>query len=302
MLNSAIKIHNLTKYYGPHRGIEDVSLKVEQGEVFGFLGPNGSGKTTTIRLLLDLLRPTSGSAQVLGLDCQKNSLETRQLIGYLPSEFHLYDNMTGGEILRFLGSVGRDLDWPFTEELAEDLGAELHRSTRTLSHGNKQKLAIILALQSRSPLLILDEPTNGLDPLVQKAFFAQIQKVRDEGRTVFLSSHNLNEVERICDRVALIRNGRLVVVDKVSAIREESLRLVTLTCARPLPPTPWATLPGIDHLVIDGKILSCTVRGPLGPLLAMAAPFEILDLLSREPNLEEYFLARFGNPEASHAR
>lgn len=302
MDSCAIEIKDLTKFYGSQRGIEGIDLSVAAGEVVGFLGPNGAGKTTTIRLLLDLLRPQRGTARVLGLDCQKQGLEVRRRIGYLPGEYRLYENLTGEQILSFLGNVGGHIDWSYTHELAERLGIELSRSIRTLSHGNKQKLAIILAFQHRAPLLILDEPTNGLDPLVQQEFFSLVADARSEGRTVFLSSHNLTEVERVCDRVASVREGRLVAVHEIAAIRDQALRVVTMTCARPIDERAFAHLEGLVQPQFDGPVLRASIRGSLGPVIAAAVPFEILDLLSHEATLEEFFLAMYGDRKARDAR
>ena len=306
----AIATTDLTKYYGAHRGIEGVDLTVAQGEIFGFLGPNGAGKTTTIRLLLDLLRPTRGSARVLGLDCRAESRQVRRRIGYLPGEYRLYENLSGRRLLDFLGNLEGEIDWGRTADLADRLGIDLDRTIRTLSHGNKQKIAIIQAFQHRAPLLILDEPTTGLDPLVQQEFFGLLDEARDEGRTVFLSSHNLTEVERICDRVGSVIDGALVAVDDVAALRRDALRIVEVTCARPPAAADFAALDGLGDLEIEDNGLRCTMRGALGPLVACAAPFEIRDVLSRAPSLEEFFLARFGDPEVdseategnSHAR
>jgi ABC-2 type transport system ATP-binding protein len=298
----AIDITGLTKLYGSHRGIDDINLEVHPGEVFGFLGPNGAGKTTTIRLLLDLLRPTRGSARVLGHDCRRDSRAVRRSIGYLPGEYRFYENLNGRQVLGFLAGVGGRSDHAHADGLVARLGAELDRPIRTLSHGNKQKLAIVLAFQEKAPLLILDEPTTGLDPLVQQEFFAMIEEVRAEGRTVFLSSHNLTEVERICDRVAMIQEGRLIAVEGVGAIGREALRLVKIVCARPPHGDAFTGLAGIDGLEASGTELRCRVQGPLGALLQRAAQFEIVDVQSREPNLEEFFLTRYGALEAERGR
>ena len=284
----------LTKSYGSHRGIDDVDLTVERGEVFGFLGPNGAGKTTTIRLLLDLIRPTRGKAEVLGLDCRRDSLRVRRSIGFLPGEFRLYENLSGRQLVNYLGGLGREIDWSYVGELRDRLGIELDRSIRTLSHGNKQKIAIAVAFMHRAPVLVLDEPTSGLDPLLQQEFFSLVAEERDAGRTVFLSSHNLTEVERVCDRVASVREGRLIAVEKVSALRAGAVRRVELTCACDVTATSFAAIDGMDDLEVEGRSLRCTMRGPLGPLVAAAAEFEIIDIHSREPSLEEFFLAMYG--------
>jgi len=302
MNQSAIQTSGLTKFYGHHRGIADLDLTIHPGEVFGFLGPNGAGKTTTIRLLLDLIRPSRGRARILGLDCQRDGIWVRRQVGYLPGEFQLYENLTGRQLLDYLGSLHGDRHSPRVHALADRLGAELERPIQDLSHGNKQKLVIVQAFMHQAPVLILDEPTSGLDPLVQQEFFGLLSETRAAGRTVFLSSHNLNEVERTCDRVASVREGRLVAVDEIAALRGQALRIVTLTCERPLEAAPFDELPGLSDLRITGRELRCSVQGSLGGLIAAAAPYGITDILSREPNLEEFFLARYGERRHDDAR
>lgn len=297
-----IETRDLTMFYGRHRGIEAIDLSIRQGEIFGFLGPNGAGKTTTIRLLLDFLRPTRGTARILGRDCQGDGIAVRRQVGYLPGEFTLYENLTGRQLLSYLGALRGGADWAQVDRLAERLGADLSRSIRTLSHGNKQKLAVIQAFMSRPAVLILDEPTSGLDPLVQQEFFVLMEEARTAGSTVFLSSHNLTEIERACDRVASVREGRLVAVDDVAALQERAVRLVQLTCARPLDAGVFDDVPGIRDLEIDGPRLSCCVQGPLGALVAAATPFHIVDILSREPRLEEFFLTLYGKQRPSDVR
>ncbi len=299
MADTAIVSQDLTKFYGTIRGIEGLDLQIEQGEVFGFLGPNGAGKTTTIRLLLDLIRPTRGRAAILGRDCHHESLAVRRSVGYLPGEFNLYENLTGRQLLTYLGSLRGGIDFTFVDTLVERLGAAYDRPLSSLSHGNKQKLALIQAFAPQPEVLILDEPTNGLDPLVRQEFHALLGEARDQGRTVFLSSHDLTEVEKTCDRIASVRDGRLIAVENVSALRDDAMRIVHLECARELPLAPFTALPSVDELQIDGHHLHCRVRGPLGPLLAAAADFEILDVLSREPHLEEFFLALYGKQKNS---
>jgi len=295
MAPPAIQTRQLTKYYGRQLGIEDIELMVPKGEVFGFLGPNGAGKTTTIRLLLDLIRPTGGTASILGLDCRREGLAVRRKVGYLPGEFTLYENLTGQQLLLHLGSLRGGVDWKRVEELATRLGADLGRSIRSLSSGNKQKLAVIQAFMTRPEVLILDEPTSGLDPLIQQEFFGLVHEARTGGATVFLSSHNLTEVERVCDRVASIRCGRLVAVEEVDAVRSRTVRIVRLTCERALDAERFTVEPGIGEVQVDGRHLRCRVEGPLGRLIALAEPHGIIDLLSREPNLEETFLALYGH-------
>lgn len=302
METPAISTTKLTKFYGSRRGIENVDLDIAPGEVFGFLGPNGAGKTTTIRLFLDLLRPTMGRACILGRDCRRESLAVRRRVGYLPGEFQLYENLDGRRLIAYLGGLGGEVDPVRVRDLAGRLQAELDRPIRTLSHGNKQKLAILLAFLHRPPVLILDEPTSGLDPLMQQEFFGLIDEGRREGRTVFLSSHNLPEVEKVCDRVGSIRNGRLVAVEKVADLRSAMVRVVELFCEREPALSAFADLPGLGDLVLDGRRIGCTLQGPIGQLLDRAGPFGIVDLLSRRPTLEEFFLAMYGEGGSGHDR
>jgi ABC-2 type transport system ATP-binding protein len=291
---AAVRMEGLTRYYGRRRGIEDLDLDVHQGEIFGFLGPNGAGKTTTLRLLLDLIRPSRGKAVVLGLDVRRHGIRVRRRTGYLPGEFGLYENLSGGRFLAFMGRLRGRTDLSYARGLAGRFQADLARPIRDLSHGNKQKLALIQALMHRPPILILDEPTLGLDPLLQQEFYGLLQKVREDGSTVLLSSHNLTEVERMCDRVASIRNGRLVAVDDIAGLRREALRIVQLRTARAIKASAFERLPSLNHVRVDGKVLCCTVRGALGELVTAAAHFGIEDMFSREPSLEEFFLSRYG--------
>ncbi len=204
MDDMVIRTEGLTKFYGRQRGVIDVNMEVQRGEVFGYLGPNGAGKTTTIRLLLDFIRPTRGRATIFALDTHKHSRDIRRRIGHLPGELALYENLTGAELLRYTGHLRGGVEWKFVEELAARLECNLSQPIRSLSHGNKQKIGVIQAFMHKPELFILDEPTIGLDPLMQQEFYRLIAEVKAEGRTVFLSSHILPEVERVCDRVAII--------------------------------------------------------------------------------------------------
>ncbi len=300
MNESAILCRGLTKFYGRTRGIEALDLEVRRGEVFGYLGPNGAGKTTTIRLLLDLIRPTSGEASILGRDCRAESPGARQAVGYQPGEFNLYENLTGAQLMTYIASLRSDVDTATLRAYANRLGVILDRPIGTLSHGNKQKLALLQAFAPRPELLILDEPTNGLDPLVRQVFHEMVREVRDEGRTVFLSSHDLSEVEKTCDRIATVKDGRLVAIEDVAELRARSLRLVRLDCAHEPSAEPFAPLEGVDRIEIAGRSLHCRVRGPLGPVLNAAAPFEVIDVISRKPSLEEFFLSLYGREVADH--
>ena len=214
-----IETQGLTKQYGRYRGIVDVDMVVNQGEVFGFLGPNGAGKTTTIRVLLDLIRPSAGSARVFGIESSADPVAIHRRIGYLPGEWNLYDRLTGAETIRYFANLRGGADRAYVDQLVQRLDLDPSRRFREYSKGNKQKVGLVVALQHRPELLILDEPTSGLDPLIQQEFFALVREAKAEGRTVFLSSHIISEVERTCDRVAIIREGRIVRLDTVEGVR-----------------------------------------------------------------------------------
>ena len=296
-MSDAIAVEGLTKSYGRTRGVVDLTFTVSPGEVFGYLGPNGAGKTTTIRTLLDFIRPTGGSATVLGLDSRRDSIEIHRRTGYLPGEGTLYERLTGGEYLRYLGELRGGLDVAFVLALAERLDCDLSIKIGALSHGNKQKVALIQAFMHRPELLVLDEPTQGLDPLVQQQFNAMVEEVRREGRTVFLSSHVMPEVERLCDRVAIIREGRLVAVEDVGDLKARQVRTLDLHLAEPPSTDPFSELPGVRDVTVVGDVARITVAGPIDPVIKAAARFEVVDLVSHEPSLEDVFLAYYGKDE-----
>ena len=290
----AITLERLTKSYGRARGVIDLTLSVAPGEVFGYLGPNGAGKTTTIRTLLDFIRPTSGTATVLGMDSRRDSIEIHRRTGYLPGERALYDRLTGGEYLRYLGALRGGVDWSVVTDLAERLDCDLSVRIRSLSHGNRQKVTLIQALMHRPELLVLDEPTQGLDPLVQQSFHEIVEEVRREGRTVFLSSHVMPEVERLCDRVGIIREGRLVAVEDVGDLRARQVRTLEIHFATPPRPDLFEGLPGVKDVTINGDAARVTVTGSIDPVIKAAARFEVIDLKSHEPTLEDIFLTYYG--------
>ena len=271
-MTPVIEIEGLTKSYGRHRGIIDIDLVVEEGEAFGFLGPNGAGKTTTIRTLLDHIRPTSGRARIFGIDTTVDPVSVHRRLGYLPGEFALYDKLTGGQTIEYFANLRGGVDPVYQAELISRLDVDPTRKFKEYSKGNKQKVGLIVALQHRPDLLILDEPTSGLDPLVQQQFFALIGEAKVEGRTVFMSSHVLSEVEKTCTRVAIIRDGRLVRVDSVEALRDMAHHQVELRFAGPAPAAEFEGLPGVSELV---------------------------DFVSREPSLEETFLAEYGTKKTA---
>ncbi len=293
-MTAIIETERLTKSYGVHRGIVDVDLAVQEGEVFGFLGPNGAGKTTTIRLLLDLIRPSSGRARVFGLDTTREAVAIHRRIGYLPGEFTLYDRLTGGQTLEYFANLRGGVDRAYQRTLVERFDLDTSRRFREYSKGNKQKVGLCAALQHRPELLILDEPTSGLDPLVQQTFFEVLREAVAEGRTVFLSSHVLSEAEKTCDRVAIIREGRLVKVARVDALRDMALHQVELRFAERVPVGAFEEIAGVSNVVVEDHVLRMHVTGPIAPVVRMAARYELADFVSREPSLEETFLAEYG--------
>ena len=289
-----IVIERLTRSYGKHRGIIEVDLSVHAGETFGFLGPNGAGKTTTIRVLLDHIRPTSGRAFVLGIETTKDPVAIHRRIGYVPGEWTLYDRLTGEQTIRYFANLHGGVDAAYQRSLVERLDLDPSRRFKEYSRGNKQKVGLIIALQHHPDLLLLDEPTAGLDPLIQQVVFEIMREARGEGRTIFLSSHIIDEVERSCDRVAIIREGRLAQVGTVEGLRTMAYHHVELRFAGPPPTEAFAAIDGVADLVVEDHLLRMRVNGPIGPIVRAAAGYDLVDFTSREPNLEEVFLAQYG--------
>lgn len=304
---AVIQTENLTKYYGKARGVIDLNLSVEKGEVFGYLGPNGAGKTTTIRLLLGYLRPTSGRASVFGMDAFHDAVAIKRRVGHLPGEFALYPRLTGEQLLRYFAHLRGGVDWGYVRTLAERLDIDLTRRIGQLSHGNRQKIGLLQAFMNRPELLILDEPTIGLDPLVQQTFYELVDEARTNGQTVFISSHILPEVERLCDRVGIIREGRLVAVETVSALKARALRRLEITFEAPVPAEQFTKLPGVQDVTVADRYLRCTVVGSLDAVVKAAAQYTVVNIRSEEPSLEEVFLTFYGRQannavkEAHHA-
>jgi ABC-2 type transport system ATP-binding protein len=294
-MTAVVETEQLSKSYGPFRGIIEVDLVVNQGEVFGFLGPNGAGKTTTIRILLDLIRPTSGRARVFGIETTADPVAIHRRIGYLPGEWNLYDRLTGAETITYFANLRGGVDRTYIEQLVQRLDLDPSRRFREYSRGNKQKVGLICALQHRPELLVLDEPTAGLDPLVQQTFNELLFEARGEGRTVFLSSHIISEVERTCDRVAIIREGRIVRLDTVEAVRSLAAHEVELRFTAPVAAAPFEAIPGVRNLVEEGRTLRMLVAGPIAPVVRLAGQFDLVDFVSREPSLEEVFLSEYGS-------
>ena len=285
----AIALDRLTKRYGDRRGIDGITLTVAPGEVFGFLGPNGAGKTTTIRTVLDLLRPTSGSATVLGLDSHADAVTIHRRVGYLPGDFAAYPRMTGRRYLEFFADL-RGIRRTAFEPFAERLSCDLSTPIRSLSQGNVQKLGLVQALMHDPEVLVLDEPTQGLDPLVQRRFNEIVREIAADGRTVFLSSHILPEVERTCDRVSIIGDGRLITTEDIGELKAKAVRTIEFHFAEPVPAGAFSNLPGVTDLELHGDAVRCTIRGPVDALIKAAARFELVDIQSQQPGLEELVL------------
>ncbi len=287
-----IEVENLTKSYGSKRGIAGVSFSVEEGEVFGFLGPNGAGKTTTIRLLMALLHADGGSARIAGLECWKDSLQIKRLIGYTPGEPALDPNLTGGQILEYFGHLRGGVDHAYLKQLIERFDLDTSRKFRQYSTGNKRKVVLIQAFMHRPRLLILDEPTSGLDPLNQQEFDHMVKEASDEGRTVFLSSHVLSEVEKTCTKVGIIRDGSIVRIGDVAEVKAIKRYEITITFADPVPAETFKTLEGVtDVETLDhGNAIRLAMQGSADAVIKAAAHYPVVSLTSYEPSLEDIFL------------
>lgn len=297
-LDPIIQIDNLSKHYGKVRALTDLTLDVQRGEIFGYLGPNGAGKTTTIRLLMNFLHPTSGSARIFGLDSQQDSVAIRKQVGNLPGELTLWDHMTGWELVNYLGGLRGGVDRGYVGQLAERLGMDLNIKAKACSSGAKRKLGLIQALMHKPALLILDEPTSGLDPLVQQTFHSLIREIKDEGRTVFMSSHNLPEVEHICDRVAILRGGRLSAIERIDQLKKVHYRWMTLRFVEEVPPNEFAALPSVADVTVSNGSLRFRVAGDLDLVVKTAAKHHVIDMTYEEPNLESIFLDYYGDKKS----
>jgi ABC-2 type transport system ATP-binding protein len=294
----AIRTEGLTKMYGKRQGLADLDMTVETGEIYGFLGPNGAGKTTTIRILLDVIRATSGHAEVLGLDPRSQSVEIRRRVGYLPGDFVVDGRQSGRRLLEHLGALRGGVSRQRIDALAERLGLDLSVTIRALSKGNRQKLGLVQSFMHSPDLLILDEPTAGLDPLVQREFQLMAREAVGAGQTVFMSSHVLSEVEAIVDRVGVIRDGRLVAIDRVEDLRRRSVRHIQVQFDEPVQPDGFSGLSGVDDLTIDGTSLSCTLAGRADDFIKVLARYPVASILSEEPDLDDIFFQFYtGEPE-----
>jgi ABC-2 type transport system ATP-binding protein len=294
----AIRTRGLTKDYGEGHGLFDLDLEVQRGEIFGFLGPNGAGKSTTMRLLLDLIVPTRGSATLMELDSRSQSLEVRRRVGFLPGDLELYPRLSGEAMLDYLGELRGGIDHRVRDSLVERFHADLRRPVRELSTGNRQKLGLIQAFMHEPELLILDEPIAGLDPLVQQSFHSLLHELAEQGRTVFLSSHTLSEVERVAHRVAILREGRLAVVDSLDNLRDIAVRRLDLEFGRSSPTAEeLRALPGVREVTLNGRHVVVAFEGLADPLIKAIANYEVRSIRSRDDDLEEVFLRYYRAPE-----
>jgi ABC-2 type transport system ATP-binding protein len=289
-MTAVVETHGLTKSYGATLAVDRLDLLVEPGQVFGFLGPNGAGKTTTIRLLLALQRPSAGGARVFGLDSQRDSVAIHARCGYLPGELELQPRMTGQRVLDWFARARSRVDERLRDRLVERFEVILDRHVHDLSKGNRQKLGIVLAFMHHPELLVLDEPTSGLDPLMQNEFHRLLRETTAEGRTVFLSSHELDEVQRVADRVAIIREGRLVVADTVEGLRRQAPQTIELRFPTPVAPAVFESVEGVQRVTADGDRITLQTSGQLAELLRVIADHDPIDVVARHADLDELFL------------
>jgi beta-exotoxin I transport system ATP-binding protein len=292
-MSDAIRTESLTKYYGKRRGLEGLELEVRPGEVYGFLGPNGAGKTTTIRILLDLIRPTSGRATVLGEVPRERGPALRRRLGYLPGDFTVSGGQTAGQLLTHLGYLRGGVAASRISDLAARFDLDLTVRIGSLSKGNRQKVGVVQAFMHEPELLILDEPTIGLDPLIQQRFLELVAESRAAGQTVFMSSHVLSEIQQSADRVGIVRDGRLVAVEAVETLRRRAVRRVLIEFEQPVPAEAFADVPGVSDVEIQDSRLQCRLSGRADALIKAAARFPVASLTVEEPDLEELFIAYY---------
>jgi ABC-2 type transport system ATP-binding protein len=292
-MTAAIKTQGLTKDYGGGRGLFDLEFEVAEGEVFGYLGPNGAGKSTTIRLLMGFILPTRGSASILGHDCVRDSVEIKRFVGYMPGELPQFGGLRGRDIAGHFGALRGGVDQARVKEITERLDLDLGLKYRQYSTGNKRKLGILLAFMHRPKLLVLDEPSSGLDPLIQQEFFKLVLEAKAAGATVFLSSHVLSEVEHVCQRVGIIRRGMLVKVARLEELHEIHVRRVEVEFAGDAQPEIFGALPGVEKVESNHHRVTFTLRGSFEPVADVLAGHHVVNLASHEPSLEEIFLTYY---------
>ena len=290
---SLIISEKLTKTYDRKDAVRNLDLAIPEGEVFGFLGPNGAGKTTTIRLFLGLIKSTSGNCKIFGLDCEKDASEIHERLAYVPGESNLWGSLTGRQTLELLGALHGSVDSAYRNELVERFEVDPTKKVRAYSKGNRQKLLLVAGLATRADLLLLDEPTSGLDPLMQEVFRSVVLDAKKRGQTIFLSSHTLSEVEVLCDRIGLLREGELIETGTLADMRHLSALTYQITFARD--PIDLSKVEGVKHVVVEGNRVTCEVVGQPTALLTILAKADVFKLISHEASLEEIFLSHYGN-------
>ena len=297
---SVIHTEGLTKYYGKVRALVDLNLDIQAGEIFGFLGPNGAGKTTTIRTLLDEIRPTTGKAFILGLDTHKKAVEIRNHIGYLPGDLSMYPNLTGKDTLTYFANLRGGVDLSYVHSLAERLNADLDKKVGNLSSGNRQKVGLIQAFMNRPEVLILDEPSSGLDPLIQREFQNMMREVAENGCSVFLSSHTLSEVQHVAHRVGIIRNGKLATIESVAELRSKAIRRIELDFDAPVEAKVFEAIAGVRDVTMENHRVMLSYDGKMQDLLRVVMDrYDLLDIRTQEANLEEIFLTYYREEEVT---
>lgn len=295
----ALRTEGLTKVFGPTVALDHLTLTIAPGEIFGFLGPNGAGKSTTIRLLLDLIRPTEGHAEVFGFDCQRQSLEVRAITGYLAGDLRLYPSLTGWDTVQFIANLRRGpLDRVYLERLTTALDLDLSIKAGSYSKGNRQKLGVVLALLGRPRFVLLDEPTSGLDPIMQHATWQILRESAGEGATVFFSSHVMSEVEATCERVGILREGKLVAVEPVAALKERAVRRVEVSFAGGAPPPGEISLPGVREVERNASMLHFEATGDLDTFIKTLSRYHVLDIRTEQPGLEDILLRYYRSGRA----
>jgi ABC-2 type transport system ATP-binding protein len=292
----AVRTEHLAKRYGHTVALDGLDLEIEPGEVFGYLGPNGAGKSTTIALLLGLIRPSAGDARIFDLDVWRDAPVVHRRLAYVPSEANLWPSLTGAETLRFLGAIHGSVDAAYRDELIDRFELTPDKKIRAYSHGNRQKVLLIAAFASRAELLLLDEPTTGLDPLMEQIFRQCVREAGDRGQTVLLSSHILSEVEAVCDRVAMLRAGRIVEIGHLDVLRGLAALRVHAVVQGPIP--DLSGIPGVSNIDVDGQTIDCDVTGSMEPLVSALAGARVQHMTTREPSLEELFMSHYGDGEA----
>lgn len=299
-MDTVLQTHGLTKRYGSFVALAPLDLAVQKGEILGYLGPNGAGKTTTIRSILGLIKPSGGTAEVFGMNTQTNKVAVHKRLAYVPGESVFWPSLTGAESLHLLGKVHGQIDARYQKELIKRFQFDPGKKIRTYSKGNRQKINLIAAFSTRAELLIMDEPTSGLDPIMEQAFKQSVLEAKSNHQTVFLSSHILEEVEALCDRVAILRAGKLVELGTLADMRH--LSAVTVEATFDEHPPKVSGLNGVSNVVVAGHQLTCQVRGPIEPLFKALVAAHPKTLLSREPSLEELFLALYGDEEVANQK